>query len=315
MSARCPRCGGSDTLQITPGLYECRSATPVGVIPPGGVGNPGYAEKVVVGLCGHQFQVAVAAAVDHCGCGRQAIGRCRDCDSPLCGIHGTTRGDLLCANCAAARVDAERQRNEARAQEADMERAENLESGDARKIAEGAAAIEQLVDRTEAARAWAAYLESAHPSPTHDIVTISPASGRRPPAEATRVPVWCFSRIQTSMRADGRTNVREYYFVDADGDAGRAWPLEHLHDRDTPWDAYAVRPGQRLLFAPSGSLRERLTKSAFSLTTFDNVFRGGGRRRPAPAVLLISLICESAGVAPRREFLSFDWHSAEQLAS
>jgi hypothetical protein len=66
-------------------------------MPPGMAGNPDWLHAACP--CGHRFQAGQAVAAALCGCGRFAIGRCKDCDRWLCGDHGTQSSPFLCASC------------------------------------------------------------------------------------------------------------------------------------------------------------------------------------------------------------------------
>jgi hypothetical protein len=134
MDSRCPRCGGLDIRQITPGFFECTSQV-VGIMhQPGGDSRPvGYP-------CGHRFQVGVAMPTELCGCGRQSIGRCVDCGKPLCGLCGTAGGPFLCATCVRARADRRRREETEAAERRAAESATNLAQVEQRR----AAALDRL---------------------------------------------------------------------------------------------------------------------------------------------------------------------------
>jgi hypothetical protein len=100
-------CGGASLRELTPGFYECTSSIDAS-IPPGLAGNPGWLHGSRP--CGDRFQAGPALATEPCWCGRHSIGRCRDCNRPLCGLHGTTAGELLCGECIAARAERRRAR-------------------------------------------------------------------------------------------------------------------------------------------------------------------------------------------------------------
>jgi hypothetical protein len=107
MTIICPDCGGGSLRELTPGFYECMSPIDVS-LPPDPAGNPGWLHGSRP--CGHRFQSGPALATAPCWCGRHSIGRCRACKRPVCGLHGTAGGELLCGNCVTAR--AERQQTE-----------------------------------------------------------------------------------------------------------------------------------------------------------------------------------------------------------
>jgi hypothetical protein len=105
MTITCPACGGASLRELTPGFYECMS--PIDAwISPGVASSTGWPHGSRP--CGHRFQVGLALATEPCWCGRHSIGRCRDCKRPLCGLHGTAGGELLCGECLTARADRQR---------------------------------------------------------------------------------------------------------------------------------------------------------------------------------------------------------------
>jgi hypothetical protein len=99
MTTTCPECGGGSLRELTPGFYECMSPIDVS-LPPDPAGNPGWLHGSRP--CGHRFQAGPALATEPCWCRRHSIERCRDCKRPLCGLHGTAGGELLCGNCVTA---------------------------------------------------------------------------------------------------------------------------------------------------------------------------------------------------------------------
>lgn len=120
----CPRCGGAETLEISPGYFECQSTEFYGVVPPELSGLPGPIPHH--GVCGHRYQVATATDRTPCevpGCGRDSVGTCQGgCERRLCGLCGSSRGSFVCADCIAEhklRVDErERARRDAESREA-----------------------------------------------------------------------------------------------------------------------------------------------------------------------------------------------------
>lgn len=114
MTITCPECGGESLRKLTPGFYECISAVDAS-IPPGLAGNPAWLHGSRP--CGHRFQAGQAAVTEPCSCGRHSIGRCRDCERPLCGLHGTAEGVLLCRECFIARREREKTRENERKSE------------------------------------------------------------------------------------------------------------------------------------------------------------------------------------------------------
>lgn len=178
----CPKCGGSNLRPITPGYFECLSPVTVGVIQhPGGMGPmPAVAE------CGHHFQTGATSASGPCGCGRDSIGSCTDCGRRLCGLHGTTKGPFLCAECFNARhqrevayAGAAAEQARAAAAQKEQDRAARRNSMTARLAVTqnpheiAALVIENEADITdEASRdAWVRLVNSGIIDPTHDIVT------------------------------------------------------------------------------------------------------------------------------------------------
>jgi hypothetical protein len=107
MTITCPACSGTSLRELTPGFYECTSPIDAS-IPPGLAGNPGWLHGSRP--CGHRFQAGPALATEPCWCGRHSIGSCRDCKRPLCGLHGTADGELLCGECVTASAERRRAR-------------------------------------------------------------------------------------------------------------------------------------------------------------------------------------------------------------
>jgi len=196
VAARCPKCGGTNTKAITPGWYECQEHVVAGVLQPGQAGNPGITPQSVPGICGHSFQIAVPGEVEHCRCGRQSIGRCFDCGAPLCGLHGTGRGDLLCVECAGDRQAKVNQAEQEAKPEADRDRVDLLTSQDPAQIARGVAAITNTFSRAEAAGAWQAYLRAASSAAHYDRVRIEAGSRWKLPKELGREPLWYHKRVK-----------------------------------------------------------------------------------------------------------------------
>jgi hypothetical protein len=297
---RCPKCGGTNTKAITPGLYECQEHVVVGVLQPGQPGNPGITPQPVPGVCGHRFQIAVPGVVERCQCGRQAIGRCVDCGEPLCGLHGTGGGDLLCAKCAGERQAKVNQAEQEAKQAADRDRVDLLASQDPAGIASGAAAITNTYIRAEAAGAWQAYLTAASPAAHYDRVRIEAGSRWKLPAELGREPLWHYKRVANRVRAHGSRVRHDHYFVDRAGNgySGSA------DVRGSVSGSCVIPAGAALSFERYGRGTDGygLQKIRVATPGAMSVSEGGG---PAPAVLLISVICELAGQP--KEFQDMAW--------
>jgi hypothetical protein len=94
MTGLCPKCGGSELRQITPGFFECTSSVVLGVIQ-----RPDAGPMPAIHPCSYGFQVGTVSSSEPCWCGRDSIGSCVDCARRLCGLHGTTTGSFLCGDC------------------------------------------------------------------------------------------------------------------------------------------------------------------------------------------------------------------------
>lgn len=218
MNGRCPQCGGSSLLQITPGLFECRSMVVVAVIQRPGIG-PMPAEHP----CGHRFQINVAGSVELCRCGRQSIGRCADCGRPLCGNDGTVSGLFLCPECVGQRD--QRRRAEERAAAEQQRAAAALAAAEAesrRAAAITALAAARGVDETisiviahaadipdeAGTAAWLRVVSSKAIAPTHEIVTAiglrhllyDSSDPGRDWREVSRVEAWCARAVMLGDR-------------------------------------------------------------------------------------------------------------------
>jgi hypothetical protein len=230
MDGQCPKCGGSNLRQITPGFFECISLVVVGIIHrPDGAG-PMPAQHA----CRHRFQVGVNTVVELCQCGRQSIGRCADCTRPLCGIHGTASGIFLCRNCVDRRD--QQCRDQERTDIELREAASALESAEAERrrilvtakmaLARGPGEIVALIIQNDAdipdetcRAAWLQLVRSKEIKPTHDIVTAvgrrhllyqprDPGTGWR---EVGRTDAWC---APGSMLGEGEHSNR---WLDSEG--------------------------------------------------------------------------------------------------
>lgn len=100
-SVRCPQCGGTMVRQITPREYECVTPHPAGLVPPEAQAFPPMRP------CGWHFEVFTTTRSAACACGRESIGRCVDCGSPLCGLHITGQDEALCESCREKRLGRE----------------------------------------------------------------------------------------------------------------------------------------------------------------------------------------------------------------
>lgn len=128
----CPRCGGGEIRQITPGFFRCESETQIGErhAPPG-VTGAGFQRSPVFGPCQHEFQAGVAGMSSQCGwpeCGRDSIGVCvGPCERRLCGLHGPRSGPFICAAC-------EREQAMERERETEAEQAEAAEAAERTRL-------------------------------------------------------------------------------------------------------------------------------------------------------------------------------------
>ncbi len=246
-------------------------------------GNPGYTSLPVPGICGHRFQVPAARAAELCRCGRQSIGQCVSCGVPLCGLHGTDRGYLLCATCVNSLQAAQAHIQQEARRAADQDRADLLASGDPAAIARGAAAISSY-NRTEAADAWQAYLAAASPSPQYERVRIAHGFRWKLPTEVSREPLWYYSRVAA--------NKNEYYCVDR---AGNGYLGFGKQDGKSSVSGSCVIPaGAALTFARYGRGTDRYGLQKIAVATY-GAMMVSDKGHPAPAVLLIALICQLAG--------------------
>jgi hypothetical protein len=149
-------------------------------LPPDPASNPGWLHGSRP--CGHRFQAGPALATELCWCGRHSIGKCRDCNRPLCGLHGTAGGGLLCGNCVTAR--AERQHaEEAQAAEASARAVQERGRDLSANLAQCSSAPELLtllssrgasVPDADALRsAWTRVVASDGFDATHEVVELS----------------------------------------------------------------------------------------------------------------------------------------------
>ncbi|WP_203704294.1 hypothetical protein [Asanoa iriomotensis] len=61
-------------------------------------------------VCGHRYQEATDALPPlSCGCGLFAVGTCRDCGEPKCGVHAVLGDRMSCTHCVAARRNGRRE--------------------------------------------------------------------------------------------------------------------------------------------------------------------------------------------------------------
>jgi hypothetical protein len=224
----CPKCGGSQIRQITPGYFECSSQVVKGVLqlPTG--------PMPAVGACGHHFQTGtISASFPPCGCGRDSIGNCAECARRLCGLHGTTSGPFLCRECLDARAQrkaAEANAAQAQAQAAAASEQAALESRQAALSTKLAAAhdVEEIVklitaneaELTDAASksAWVRLAGSGSIDPTSDIVT---AVGKE---HFLRVGNWCMADDPGwGWRETGRTSAWQWQNGTAEVGKRRGW--------------------------------------------------------------------------------------------
>lgn len=110
MSVGCPRCGGSDRIELAVGFFECTSAVVVGEVPPG-VAGP--APVTQWGRCGYRYQEAPKVVVPSChvdGCGMFSVGACVECGRAICGRHLNVVEDRTLCPTDADRVHQELER-------------------------------------------------------------------------------------------------------------------------------------------------------------------------------------------------------------
>jgi hypothetical protein len=175
----CPACRGTSHRELTPGFYECTSVVDASM-PPGMAGNAGWLHGSRP--CGHRFQAGLGVATEPCWCGRHSIGSCCDCKRPLCGLHGTEGGELLCGDCVAARIE----RRQAMDAAAVAARKRSLEaegrdlSANLDLCSSGAELLELLCARAEAVpdrnalcAAWVQVISSDTFDATHEVVILA----------------------------------------------------------------------------------------------------------------------------------------------
>lgn len=261
----CPKCGGSQIRQITPGYFECSTQVVMGVLQlPAG-------PMPAVQACGHRFQTGTTSASSSpCWCGRDSIGSCTDCARRLCGLHGTTSGSFLCGDCVNAHAqrkvdEADAARAQAQAAAASEQTA--LESRQAALSARLAAAhdlaeIATLItdneaDLTDATSqgAWARLADSGTIEPTHDIVT---AVGRE---HFLRVGNFCMaSDPGWGWRETGRVN-GWHWQVDTGLDGGsrvgwldaegKMWTAGNMLEAGADKTNYVALPRGKLFYVTS----------------------------------------------------------------
>jgi hypothetical protein len=89
---QCPKCGGTQSSQLAPGLFVCQQPVQKGV----------HGGQPVIMRCGNRFQVGTGTAnVGLCSCGVMAIGECQSCMRRVCGHHATLGERTLCPSCSA----------------------------------------------------------------------------------------------------------------------------------------------------------------------------------------------------------------------
>lgn len=115
----CPVCGGDRRDPVAPGYWRCASvvtetAWTTGPDPryPPSMGVMGPIPTEVQRICGHEYHEAnpgddAMGDRESCSCGIFAIGRCAECQQPLCGRHGADRKQrFVCQRCR-VRLDEE----------------------------------------------------------------------------------------------------------------------------------------------------------------------------------------------------------------
>lgn len=96
----CPRCGGSDRNQIGVSYYQCVTVESQLMPAPPGSGVEMVSVDV---MCGETYQEGAPPTSQSplCSCGTYAIGKCRDCEDSVCGLHSSMRGGArLCGTCS-----------------------------------------------------------------------------------------------------------------------------------------------------------------------------------------------------------------------
>jgi hypothetical protein len=100
----CPSCGGTVRLTLAPGFFECRSArvweTPSPI-------HPALGHTTNQATCGMRYQEGQQATTVECVlCGLFAVGRCRTCSDPVCGVHAQAGpAGVECSTCHGRRRD------------------------------------------------------------------------------------------------------------------------------------------------------------------------------------------------------------------
>ena len=237
MTRACPRCGGTDLRQITPGFVECRSEVVAGAMPPGLHGHTVHVP--VHEPCGHRFQTAASWDAEPCAlCGRDSIGRCQRCSRRICGLDGTTSGPFLCRACVSEEgLRREREAADAQAKvEADVEgvNAALAESVDAEETVRLIRLHGPTITSEAAKVAWVRAAASGCVQPTHDLATVvgrTSSFGRSRWNEEGRARIWAAN-------------------ADAFHENGRGWWLD---DAGTLWrelhtGAELLPPKQHVVF-------------------------------------------------------------------
>ena len=112
----CPKCAGRERRLLAPNFFECTSRVAVAARQP--VRDARYpggfavVDETRYVTCGHRYREEVRMEGDAplCTCGMFAIGRCADCEAPVCGEFDCSErlgGKFLCKACANARRQAE----------------------------------------------------------------------------------------------------------------------------------------------------------------------------------------------------------------
>jgi hypothetical protein len=97
----CPRCGGEARSPIATGFWRCESL--ITRTQPDRRG--GSIPERVSGVCGYSYQEGPHATADSpvCDCGTFAIGKCRNCQRPVCGDHSRLEQEgRVCQHCLPA---------------------------------------------------------------------------------------------------------------------------------------------------------------------------------------------------------------------
>lgn len=194
-----------EVRQITPGFFECVGRVQVDWLEaPPSVTGAGFQRTPVFGACGARFQVraGLAAACGIPSCGRDSIGSCQGgCQRRLCGLHGSDGGSLVCAECAAGRLQREKQQREeanaataARAADHHERLVDELRSArDAVDRLRCITAGDECLPLDLCVQAWMTVMASGLLSPSAELVRIEARRwriGRSSWVEGPRVPAW-----------------------------------------------------------------------------------------------------------------------------